>query len=212
MNWTAAAVASFLTAVIIRPSGALALPAEGSAMQRQLESVERQRAAAGLSHSTFFANPWPWRLVTPPSDEAAVVSEAGCERIPPARLDAYIEQIAARDGFTPDLLRAVIQKESAYAPCAVSSHGAQGLMQLMPATAAILGVSDPFDPKENISAGARYLKELLGRYDGDLSRALAAYNAGPGRVDQYDGLPPIPETMDYVSDILSSLESSPKQP
>jgi len=198
--------------VIILPLGAVALPVEGTPMQRQLESMERQRAAAGLSRSAFFTNPWPWRLATPPSEEAPVVSEAGCERIPRAQLDAYIEQIAKREGFTPDLLRAVIQKESAYQPCAVSAKGAQGLMQLMPETAAILGVSNPLDPKENIDAGARYLKDLIDRYDGDLSLALAAYNAGPGRVDQYKGLPPIPETMDYVSDILASLGPPAKEP
>jgi soluble lytic murein transglycosylase-like protein len=82
-------------------------------------------------------------------------------------------------------------------------------MQLMPGTAADLGVSDPFDQGENIEAGARYLGELITRYDGDLARALGAYNAGPAQVDAYDGLPPIPETMNYVSDILEKLQKTP---
>jgi soluble lytic murein transglycosylase-like protein len=140
----------------------------------------------------------PWQPV-------ASQTPAACERIPEAQLDAYLEEIAAREGFTPDLLRAVISKESAYYPCAISSKGAQGLMQLTPATAAGLGVSDPFDPKENIDGGARYLAELLTRYHGDLPLALGAYNAGPSVVDTYQGIPPYPETIDYVSDILDRL-------
>jgi soluble lytic murein transglycosylase-like protein len=81
-------------------------------------------------------------------------------------------------------------------------------MQLMPGTAAELGVADPFNPEENIEAGARYLGELITRYDGDLARALGAYNAGPSQVDSYDGLPPIPETVNYVSDILEKIQKT----
>ena len=126
----------------------------------------------------------------------------------PAEVDRYVEDAAQREGFTPDLLRAVIGKESGYQPCVVSSKGAQGLMQLMPATAEELGVVNPFDPKENIDGGARYLGEMLMRYDGDLELALSAYNAGPGRVDHYQGIPPIPETINYVADIMRGLEDS----
>ncbi len=181
----------------------------------QLDSVRRQAAAAGGaarsgrfleakgSAGGFFVTPWPWRWFgsgeTPDGRPA-------CVTIPRKQLDALIEEAAKKEGFTPDLLRAVISRESAFDPCAVSAKGAQGLMQLMPETAAALGVTDAFDPAQNVQGGARYLGELLQRYDGDVALALAAYNAGPGRVARYDGLPPIPETIDYVRDILKDLE------
>src|SRR5205085_361018 len=98
------------------------------------------------------------------------------------------------------------RQESGSRPCAVSAKGAQGLMQLMPATSQQFGVADPFDARQNIQAGAKFLKQLLTRYGGDVTKALAAYNAGPGRVDQAGGaVPGIPETIHYVSSILSSL-------
>jgi soluble lytic murein transglycosylase-like protein len=117
--------------------------------------------------------------------------------------------VARREGFTPDLLRAVIDRESGFRPCAVSAKGALGLMQLMPETAAELGVADPFDPQENIAGGARFLSQLLEKYKGDITLALGAYNAGPARVDGYQGLPPIPETLNYVADILKKLRAAP---
>ena len=132
--------------------------------------------------------------------------------MPPAILQSYIEQVAEREGLTPDLLRAVIDRESAFDPCAVSVNGAQGLMQLMPETAAGLGVDDPFDARQSIDGGARYLAQLLARYGGDISLALGAYNAGPTRVDQYHGLPPIRETLNYVAHIMEQLDLSPEKP
>ncbi|HUP04630.1 MAG TPA: lytic transglycosylase domain-containing protein, partial [Bryobacteraceae bacterium] len=97
-------------------------------------------------------------------------------------------------------------------PCAVSASGAQGLMQLMPDTADQLAVTDPFDPAQNIEAGARYLKDLIDRYKGDLAQALAAYNAGPGATPQSGGIPAIPETRDYVDSILKKLNIKPVTP
>ncbi len=116
---------------------------------------------------------------------------------------------AQRYGLAPALLRAVAQVESGLRPEAVSPAGALGLMQLMPATARRLGVSDPFDPAASAEAGARYLSELLGRFGGDLPSALAAYNAGPGAVERYGGVPPYAETRRFVARVLELLAASP---
>jgi soluble lytic murein transglycosylase-like protein len=116
-----------------------------------------------------------------------------------------IEEHAARNVVSADLVRALIQAESAFNPRAVSSKGAMGLMQLMPATAAEHGVLDPFNPAENIRAGVKYLKQLLVSYEGRVELALAAYNAGPGAVAGCMCVPPYPETRGYVARILGLL-------
>lgn len=118
------------------------------------------------------------------------------------RYDAFVELVAKREEVPPALLKAVIAAESNFDPRAVSPKGAVGLMQLMPATADALGVSDPLLVLENVAAGARYLRQLLSRY-GEWSLALAAYNAGPTAVDRYGGVPPFPETREYVRRVLS---------
>jgi len=123
-----------------------------------------------------------------------------------AALERIVEDQAAQHAVNPDLVRAVIQVESAWNPRSVSSKGALGLMQLMPATARELGVTDPFDPEQNIRGGVQYLKRLLERYDGNAELALAAYNAGPGAVDRYGRIPPYRETQDYVRKIKSVTE------
>lgn len=110
---------------------------------------------------------------------------------------------AAKTGVDEALIRSVIHAESAYRSHAISHAGAQGLMQLMPATARRFGVSDSFDPAQNILGGATYLKWLLNRYDGDMSLAVAAYNAGEGAVDRHRGIPPYSETQTYVSRVTS---------
>ena len=118
-----------------------------------------------------------------------------------------IEEAAGVWGVAPDLVRAVIEVESAFEPRAVSAKGAMGLMQLMPATARQYGVADPFDPRANIDAGTQHLRTLLDRYD--VSLALAAYNAGAGAVDRFGGVPPYRETKDYVRRVMSRLSRQP---
>jgi soluble lytic murein transglycosylase-like protein len=120
-----------------------------------------------------------------------------------ARYADIIARAAAQYGLRPSLLRGVIAAESNFNPNAVSRRGAQGLMQLMPGTAAGLGVRDSFNPEENIFGGARYLRQQLDRFDGDERLALAAYNAGPGAVSRYHGVPPYLETQQYISRVLS---------
>ena len=113
--------------------------------------------------------------------------------------DDLVVKYAREQGLRSDLVRAVIQVESGYEPRAVSSKGALGLMQLMPGTAARLGVTRPFDPEENIKGGTKYLRQLLDQFDGNEELALAAYNAGPGAVNRYGNtVPPYRETRDYV--------------
>jgi soluble lytic murein transglycosylase-like protein len=115
------------------------------------------------------------------------------------QIRALVEQAARRHDVDPKLVHAVIRQESGYDPFAVSSKGAMGLMQLMPATAGRFGVQNIFDPAENVQGGVQYLRHLLDRYNGDPRLTLAAYNAGEGAVDRYGDVPPYRETVDYVS-------------
>jgi soluble lytic murein transglycosylase-like protein len=117
---------------------------------------------------------------------------------------ALIEQAAARNGIDPAVLYGLIQQESGFDPSATSSAGAVGLTQLMPGTAASLGVTEPLNPAQSVEGGARYLGELMRQFGGNTSDALAAYNAGPGAVQQYGGIPPYPETQQYVTNVLAN--------
>jgi membrane-bound lytic murein transglycosylase MltF len=119
----------------------------------------------------------------------------------PDFLPLMVEQTAKKYGLDQRLLNAVVKAESDYNPKAVSSAGAMGLMQLMPATAKSLGVRDPFNPRENLEGGAKYLRSLIDRYKGNIKLALAAYNAGPGAVERYKGVPPYKETISYIKKI-----------
>jgi soluble lytic murein transglycosylase-like protein len=163
-----------------------------AAVAQQLESVRRQREATSPRPATV-------TTATTPSPEPS------CDVMPEEAVAPLIEGAAKAQELQPKLLRAIIAQESAFRPCAVSRVGAQGLMQLMPGTAEDLGVEDPFDAKQNIDGGARYIKQLLDKYKGDLPQALGAYNAGPATVDQSGGIPNFPETQSFVKAILGKL-------
>jgi soluble lytic murein transglycosylase-like protein len=124
----------------------------------------------------------------------------------PAQVSSVIEEAAHTHGVDPRLIAAVASRESSWNANAVSAAGACGIMQIMPATARFLGLADIFDPRANIFAGTRYLRTLLNTFHGDLDLALAAYNAGPGAVQKYNGVPPYPETQQYVRLVRASYE------
>ena len=120
----------------------------------------------------------------------------------PTSMNTIFEEAASRFGVDANLLKAIGKAESAFNASAVSQAGAIGVMQLMPATAAALGVSNPYDARENIMGGASYIADLLKKYGGDVKLALAAYNAGSGNVDKYGGIPPFKETQSYVKKVM----------
>ena len=141
------------------------------------------------------------------SAEASVSVSENYRALPaPLAYDDVIDEAAELYKLDPNLLHAIILAESAFNPFAVSRAGAQGLMQLMPDLAVEFNVSDPFNPRENIFAGAAYIKSLLDRHHGNLDLALASYNAGPGNVDLYKGVPPFPETRRYIRVVRSFLK------
>ena len=130
--------------------------------------------------------------------------------VPQLDLDEVVNAASGRYRLDPDLVSSVIKAESGFNVRAVSPKGAQGLMQLMPDTASKLGVPDAFDPQANVEGGTRYLRELLERYNFDLVKALAAYNAGPLRVEQYGGVPPYHETRAYVARVVKDFNKKKK--
>lgn len=127
--------------------------------------------------------------------------------VPPEQINALVQQNADIWQVDPALIKSVIANESSFNANATSPVGAQGLMQLMPETAATLGVKDPYDPAQNVAGGTRYLKSLLDRFHGDTRLAVAAYNAGPGAVEKYGDVPPYAETQSYVKNVLGSYNS-----
>ena len=142
-----------------------------------------------------------------PHDEAEVSDLSGSVYVPKGEpevlpFDLVIHEAAGRYDVDADLIQAIIMAESQFNPGAISKKGAKGLMQLMPVTADALDVANIYSPEENIKAGVRHFRWLLDRFDGDLKRALAAYNAGVQNVLRYDGVPPYPETRAYVTRVM----------
>jgi soluble lytic murein transglycosylase-like protein len=154
-------------------------------LEEQVDSIERD---------DYIAPPTPVALNSPQAASASVPK-------PKPTIAEMVTRAAIANGLPPEIVHSVARAESAYQPNAVSPKGAIGVMQLMPGTAASLQ-ADPHDPEQNIEAGARYLRDLLIKYDGDSVKALAAYNAGPGAVDKYHGVPPYRETITYVDRVL----------
>jgi soluble lytic murein transglycosylase-like protein len=141
----------------------------------------------------------------PPSIDGAAAPAA------PAQIDRLVGANANAWGVDPALVKAIIANESGFDPAATSKTGAQGLMQLEPGTAAGLGVSNAYDPAQNIWGGTRYIRGLLDRFHGDLRLAVAAYNAGPSAVEKYGGVPPYAETQAYVENVLGSYQKYKSQ-
>jgi len=171
--------------------------------------MEQQRAAAAIQREAArkqaeaVAQSFPSERPAAPEE-----SSLDCDPLPDPFASALLGAAASAHQLDLKLLRAVVLQESGFRPCAVSRKGARGLMQLMPATIEQFQVRDAFDPNQNIQAGAKYLKQLIDRYKGDVGLALAAYNSGPSTVDAAKGMPRIQETRDYVEAILARLPGS----
>jgi len=159
------------------------------------------RAAGGAS----FAGALQSALGTAAASPDATAAKAPAP-IPPAQIDALVQQNAATWQVDPALIKAIVANESGFNANATSNVGAQGLMQLMPETAASVGVRDAYDPVQNVAGGTRYLRSLLDRFNGDVRLAVAAYNAGPGAVEKYGDVPPYAETQNYVQNVLGSYQ------
>ena len=139
--------------------------------------------------------------------DTTVKNNKDSNKVSRSEIDDLITKYADKNGLDEDFVKAVINQESGFNPNATSHCGAMGLMQLMPATAQGLGVTDAYNPEQNIQGGTKYLKGLMDRFDNDKSLALAAYNAGPNAVKKYGGIPPYAETQNYVKKVLSKYDT-----
>ncbi len=179
-----------------------------NALQKQRQSIRRQQQAVRrqLGEKPLADNNPAQHFIEPLIPE---LNPAPCPSLDSGKLRELVLFAAEKQSLDPALLIAVMRQESAFRPCAVSVKGALGLMQLMPATARELHVADAFDPAQNISGGAAYLRQLIDRYKGDLRLALVGYNAGPSVADQPLGSPYPLETQNYVSNVLAELAVGP---
>jgi len=204
-------------AVTASHEDAIKSQAQSIAMQQQ--SVERQRATIQqqlggiptprITSVRALDAEWSggWAVAEAGNSSAAASYQPGCPPVPPMFLQSVVQRAATAYNVAPNLINAVIRQESGGYPCAVSEKGAMGLMQLMPATAAGLGASEPFDVDQNVSAGTRLLAELIQRYKGDMNRVLGAYNAGTVAVDRAGGAPPFAETQSYIHSVLEQIKA-----
>lgn len=142
--------------------------------------------------------------IMPEIQKATAVSANVTNQSSKSQILDMISQVSKKHGIDEKLVKALIKQESGFNPNAKSKSGAMGLMQLMPSTAKGLGVTDAYNPVQNVDGGVRYLKSMLKKYNGNIILALAAYNAGPAAVDKYDGVPPYKETQNYVKNILAN--------
>lgn len=167
----------------------------------------RQQLRTLLFAAATIAVPGHAKLLKPkpPSPHVSVSMDDFTAVRPEQAYDALIAEAALAYDLSPALIKAVMRTESAFNPMVVSPVGAQGLMQLMPALAREMGVDDPFDPRQNVMGGARYLRQLLDAHRGNITLTLASYNAGPGNVARYKGVPPFKETRNYVKKIRALL-------
>lgn len=182
------------TATGALPTAAGALPTSTSALPTATGALPTTAGTLSTSTGALPTVGIPTYASYSPSAAWSAAGDSG--------YDALIEQAAARNGVDPAVLHGLIQQESGFDPNATSSAGAVGLTQLMPGTAASLGLSDPSDPAQSIEGGARYLGEMMREFGGNTEDALAAYNAGPGAVHSYGGVPPYTETQQYVTKVL----------
>jgi soluble lytic murein transglycosylase-like protein len=195
------------------PADVVSRVGEIQAMLRQLQTPSAGAVPAGgpVAMPSAFARQLQDSMgtagVAPAAPNGAVATPGGAVGAGGAtRFAAEIEAAAARHGLDPALLKGLIRQESNFNPSARSPAGAAGLTQLMPGTAAALGVRDPLDPAQAIEGGAKYLRQQLDRFGGDVTKALAAYNAGPGAVARYGGVPPFAETQAYVRRVQAYAE------
>lgn len=165
--------------------------------------LEEDHAMSQLSGQTSVSTPVTFLNQTPALPPIHMTKIANTSSA--TEFDSIIQEAAAKYNLPVNLIKSVIKQESNFNPNAVSGAGASGLMQLMPATAKGLGVTNVFDPRDNIFGGSKYLRQMLDKYNGNTTLALAAYNAGPGNVDKYGGIPPFKETQNYVRKVTSHL-------
>ena len=167
----------------------------------------RRRTTRGLLFAAFTlagaGTPWTLQKTVGPTVQVSEENFRVAAAKPEGRFDRLISEAATTYGVDVDLVRAVIKAESNFNPRARSPVGAEGLMQLMPALQKDYGITDPFDPRQNVMGGVRYLRKLLDLHGGNVALALASYNAGPGNVARYGGIPPFRETRNYVKKITA---------